>query len=184
MACIARRRAIVVWRLPLPDRVSVPSLLLDDAERRRAARWRHLDDRNRFVLGRSALRSLLGSVLGLPPDAVPLRQRPGAAPELTGDGPVPPLWWSVSHGGRLVVVAVARRPVGVDVEPVASGRPWTRREALMKAGRPDGRPPTWRVARLPVDQHHVGSVAAPGLWRLRLVTRDLAFAPVGGGGPS
>lgn len=160
------RRQVLVWRADLPR--SVSTAWLDDAERRRAASYRHTDDRSRFVLGRTMLRALLGANLHVAPQAVSLTQLLGEAPQV--DGPVGDLRWSVSHSGSVVLVAIARRPVGVDVERTGAGRAWTDQEALFKAGRPDGRPFAWRIAALPVGPDHVGSVAAPWVWRLRVVT--------------
>jgi hypothetical protein len=166
MSCVPDARAVLVWRLWLP--AGVRGDWLDDAERRRAASYSHLADRNRFVAGRSLLRAVLAENLCVAPSEVPLVQPPGGPPELTG--PAHGLHWSVSHAGPLIAVALARRPVGVAVERGEASRDRVRREALFKAGAPDRGRLKWRVAKLPAGKDHVGSVAAPGLWRLRLTT--------------
>lgn len=162
-----RRNRVLVWRVDLP--LAVATDWLDEAERRRAAAFRLPADRDRFVLGRSMLRALLARELGVPPAAVPLAQRAGAPPELVGRHRTR-LRWSVSHSGSIVLVALARRAVGVDVEHAGAGRHWVRAEAAFKARQRTGRcAPWWRVAWLPVGAQHRAAVVAPGLWRLCLL---------------
>lgn len=68
-----------------------------------------------FVTGRTLARDLLGRRLGLAPAAVPLA--------VADDRPVLPPgtgWFvSITHSGPVVACAVARRPVGIDVESAA-----------------------------------------------------------------
>lgn len=75
--------------------------------------------RRHFVLGRSALRSLLGEISGRPPADVGL---------WTGeDGAVRcdlPGWHcSIAHAEERIVAAAARRPIGVDVEFIRPREP-------------------------------------------------------------
>jgi len=97
-------------------------LLLDDAERERRARLRHAADRDRFTVGCALLRSLLGRLTGVAPALVevdrtcPDCDRPHGKPTPRDAAN---LDCSVSHGGDLVVVAVARGVrIGVDVEEI------------------------------------------------------------------
>lgn len=80
---------------------------LTDDERARAARYRAPDDRARFVLGRRRLRAVCAAYT----DA-PVWHDNRGRPRVEGDE----LFVSASHSGRIGAVAVARRPVGVDVE--------------------------------------------------------------------
>jgi phosphopantetheinyl transferase len=87
---------------------------LPESEHRRATGMR-LDARRRsFVLGRTLLRAAVARVAGVGPDEVVVEIEPGGRPVLAG--PLKPLSVSIAHSGRYVVVAVANRPVGVDVE--------------------------------------------------------------------
>jgi 4'-phosphopantetheinyl transferase len=113
-----------------------PAAWLDAAERRRAGTFQAPAARRRFIVAHGLLRRLLARQLGVPPADVPLATdrsgRPAPVASPSGD-----LWWTLSHAGSRVVVAVARpgavagpgaaaalvavaRPgaVGVDVEPV------------------------------------------------------------------
>jgi 4'-phosphopantetheinyl transferase len=92
--------------------------LLDAAERRRAAAFRFDRDRARYVVGRAALRRVLGAALSLSPRQVPLVSGVHGKPRLeSGGGP----GFNVSHSERVCVIAVAEEgatDVGVDIEVV------------------------------------------------------------------
>ena len=87
--------------------------LLLSAEQHRAARYARPADQLRFQVGRASLRCLLGQQLGLPPAAVPLRLSPLGKPELAEPAH---LHFNVAHSGEWVLIALAARLVGVDVE--------------------------------------------------------------------
>lgn len=87
--------------------------LLTPAEQQRAARYVRPADRRRFRVGRAALRCLLGQRLGLAPAAVPLRLSPLGKPELAAPAG---LHFNVAHSGEWVLIALAAKPVGIDVE--------------------------------------------------------------------
>jgi len=89
---------------------------LSAAERARAARFVHENDRARFVAARGILREILGAALGIAPGALALSAGPFGKPFLLRDGLAAPLRFSLSHSGGLLVVALACREVGVDVE--------------------------------------------------------------------
>ena len=93
---------------------------LSHQEQQRHAALRRPDDRERFLLGRGALRRLLGSWLALAPVAVPIESGPHGKPRCPG-GPE----FNVSHSGDLILLALhPNRPVGVDVERARQGLPW------------------------------------------------------------
>ncbi|HET9443381.1 MAG TPA: 4'-phosphopantetheinyl transferase superfamily protein [Acidimicrobiales bacterium] len=87
-----------------------------------SGRWQRLRfpaDRRRHLAARGWSRRVLGAALGLAPEAVPLAHAPGK-PVLEGPaGAV--VHFNLSHAGDLAVIAVARQPVGIDVEPVDAG---------------------------------------------------------------
>jgi 4'-phosphopantetheinyl transferase len=94
--------------------------LLDEVERERRDRYLRTEDRDRFTLGVAVSRLVLGPLLGVPPDRVPLDRacpdcgKPHGRPTVAG-GPQ----LSVSHSGDRVAVAFASAgPVGVDVEAI------------------------------------------------------------------
>lgn len=89
--------------------------LLTAAERSRRDRYRRPEDQDRFGLGRALCRTILGLRLGRPPSSIELEVGPLGRPVLA-NAPQGP-WFSISHSGELVVVALAPTPhVGVDVE--------------------------------------------------------------------
>lgn len=80
----------------------------------------------RFAIGRRTVREMLSSLIGVSARAVPIRLGPRGKPDLDATPGRPPLWFSVSHSGDLLAVAISRvSTVGVDVEslrPVAEWR--------------------------------------------------------------
>ncbi|HEX9012321.1 MAG TPA: 4'-phosphopantetheinyl transferase superfamily protein [Anaerolineaceae bacterium] len=109
-----------VWRVPLdpPDEEAArfASLLAPD-EAARAARYRYAELRREYVVGRGALRALLGAYLGAAPRQVALdyedRGRPVLAANFAGSG----LRFNLSNARDLALIAITRgRGVGVDLE--------------------------------------------------------------------
>jgi 4'-phosphopantetheinyl transferase len=164
-----RRVRAEVWVDDLPDVLRPGDLaLLDGDERARADRFVRAVSRVQFVGAHAALRRRLGDLLGADPGSLRFTPAPcvrcggpHGKPELAGDQ-AGLMHFSLSHSGRMVAVAAAGAPVGVDVEavrPLAAGdlaarffsdderrlvgdaadapaafvRLWTRKEALLKA---------------------------------------------------
>ncbi len=103
--------------------------LLDATERRRWKAYRRDEDRARFLAGCALAKTALARYTGLRPADVRFDRTCGQCGEPHGkpviEGPVVAgraVEHSVAHSGDLVTVAVARAPVGVDVEQL-DGRP-------------------------------------------------------------
>jgi 4'-phosphopantetheinyl transferase len=96
-------------------------------ERARAERFRQSDDRRRYILGRSLLRTMLGRRLDRAPGSLIFGANAHGKPTLAdADG----LAFNVSHSGDYVLVAVGdAAAIGVDVEQ------WRPDLALMDVGR-------------------------------------------------
>ncbi|MFF4187557.1 4'-phosphopantetheinyl transferase family protein [Streptomyces sp. NPDC001691] len=98
--------------------------LLSKEERDRAARFVHAGAAAGFVAGRAASRRILSELLDVPPAEIGLGRRPcpGCGDPLHGPPavlhPRSPWWISISHTEGCGMLAVARVPVGVDVEVV------------------------------------------------------------------
>lgn len=99
---------------------------LTPAELERLEGFRRDEDRERFLVGRGLLRSILGRCVGLPPIDVPLRAGPFGKPTLDGIlGRRPPVRFNVSHSGRVVVLAfTCAGEIGVDVETALLPDDW------------------------------------------------------------
>ncbi len=92
-------------------------VLLSDAERARAGRYRFPRDRRRFIVARATLRSLLGWYLCLAPETISLGAGTNGKPELDRTMHRLSLEFNLSHSDELALYAFAlRRPVGIDVE--------------------------------------------------------------------
>lgn len=111
---------VVVSRLGgPPEAVRTSSVLLSDAERRRANRFAFDRDRRRFVLARARLRELLGERLGVRPESVELAYGACGKPALAGRFADSGLRFNLSHRDDVAVYAFSREgDVGIDVEAV------------------------------------------------------------------
>ena len=97
---------------------------LDDHERHRAEAFLFDTDRHRYRVAHVMLRRVLAAYQGTRPGELTFGREPcprcGRAcgrPVLAAGGP----WFSLSHSGDVVLIAVARRPVGADVERAPAG---------------------------------------------------------------
>ncbi|MER5968056.1 4'-phosphopantetheinyl transferase superfamily protein [Streptomyces sp. NPDC002057] len=91
---------------------------LDPAERRRAAEYVRPGDRVQYLAAHLALRRILARYTGVPAGRLRFGREAWGRPVLLGV-PDPPSF-SLSHSHGLVLLGVARRPVGVDVQRVPS----------------------------------------------------------------
>jgi len=121
-----------VWWARRQDASPALAELLDETEQARRAAYRRDEDRMRFVVGCALAKIVLAAYSGQRPADVRFDRacatcgQPHGKPVAAALG----LEHSVSHSGDLVAVAVARSPVGVDVEqldgrsrPVGGGDP-------------------------------------------------------------
>ncbi len=117
-----------VWRaaLELPARrlSSLWAVLAAD-ERARAEAFRMRGDRDRFVVGRGVLRSVLGGYLRRAPAELHIACEAHGKPSLVGTAAAGSLRFNVSHSEGLVLVAVASAAeVGVDVQWIRPDLSW------------------------------------------------------------
>lgn len=107
-----------VW-LVVPDdahRVAIADAL-SESERERRDGFLHLGARGQFLTGRWLLRNVLARLEHLHPRDVRLNETERGALELADDSNGPSGWHlNLSHTDGLVALAVARTPVGIDVE--------------------------------------------------------------------
>ena len=105
--------------------------VLDESERQRAARFVRDVDRHSYLAAHIALRYVLGRHLETAPGELgfvrqpcPTCDGPHGRPVLAvpGSAAEPPVQFSLSHGGDLVLVGIAGTHVGVDVEEVPEAR--------------------------------------------------------------
>lgn len=115
---------IHVWAVrldPAPERVERLERLLDPDERERAGRFRFDKHRRQFVVGRGALRTLLGGYLGIRPQDVRFtyghRGKPFLAPPQDAGG----LFFNLTNSDELALVGfISGVEIGVDVEYMRS----------------------------------------------------------------
>lgn len=141
---------------------SVPALLplLTNSERQRAHRYHFTKDKNRFIICRALLKFILAEHTGLKVDNICIEVNSNKKPYLASD---PSVYFNISHSVDYAIIAIAKNPVGVDVEhinrnfsytdivptvchqseikiiensndpPLNFYKFWTRKEALVKA---------------------------------------------------
>jgi len=110
---------IQIWSIPLDppsERVAALTRMLTPDEEARAARFRFDVHRRRYVVGRGALRELLGAYLGARPERLRFdyaeRGKPDLAAPWKGE-----LAFNLSNSEDLALAAFVRgRDLGVDVE--------------------------------------------------------------------
>lgn len=104
-----------LWRIELDS--PGPSLrpLLAADERQRADRFVTERLRNRFIRARGSLRAILGRYLDRPATGLEFEYGELGKPALREGGD---LAFNLSHADNLALLAIARAPVGVDLEPL------------------------------------------------------------------
>jgi 4'-phosphopantetheinyl transferase len=131
-----------VWRVSLDERTERHDALLTADEYRRADRFFRAADAARFVIVRATLRSLLSRYLGMEPADIVLGEGPNGKPRVTG------IEFNVSHSEHVGLIAIGRKPVGVDVERIRDDLDATRlarrtfappEVAVLDALKPDAR---------------------------------------------
>jgi len=95
---------------------------LGQEEQARCERFVRSERQRQFIVGRALLRSMLGRLLDIAPQAVTLIEQPGKAPALDR-AMTTPIGLSISHSGPWVACAVsAKTAVGLDIERIDPAR--------------------------------------------------------------
>lgn len=102
-----------VWAVDL-DCASGDLSLVSTSERTRAGRLRLLHQRRRWLTAHHAVRRILALELGADPAGLEFDTTAAGKPFLAR--PAASLEFNLSHSGRHCLIAVADRPVGVDIE--------------------------------------------------------------------
>ena len=210
----------VVVRWATVDAVDAhsPPPWLSDGELTRLVSTRQVLDQQRFIGVRIILRTAVSEAAGCAESQVELRQHcdrcggPHGRPLVTIAGTAGP-HVSMAHAGNLAVVALAGRPVGIDLEPLGADpdalRTWVRTEAVLKATghgldvdpslievsdpldtprllswKGPGRRPALRMADLAICDASVTSVARLGRRRMDIDARPVELAPAAPAAPA
>ena len=112
-----RADELILW-FGLPGTAGWPDLLgrLGDDEQVRAARFHFAADRWAFAAAHAGLRALLGRMLACPPRRLRFATGAHGKPHLDRNRHDTDVAFNISHTRGCVVIAVARRAVGIDVE--------------------------------------------------------------------
>jgi 4'-phosphopantetheinyl transferase len=100
---------------------------LSHDEMSRASRFRNAIDADRFLTSRAALRVVLGRYTGQHPSEIRFVVGEYGKPHLRRErGDRGPLAFNVTHSGSWCLIAVAREPVGIDIERITPVREGSR----------------------------------------------------------
>ena len=117
--------AVHVWRArlnqsPMEVRRLQDALAID--ERSRAERFYFRHDRERFIVARGILRTILGRYLDRAPESLSFGYGPYGKPALVSDAGPEEIRFNISHSHGMVLYVVTRGPeIGVDLELVRDG---------------------------------------------------------------
>ncbi|MFB2975156.1 4'-phosphopantetheinyl transferase family protein [Microseira sp. BLCC-F43] len=106
-----------IWRADLDQPESCQTQLaatLSTDEQARAQRFHFDVHRQRFIVGRGILRNILGRYLGKEPRELEFCYSDRGKPSL--GGPHTSVCFNLSHSQSLALYAIARRPIGIDLE--------------------------------------------------------------------
>jgi 4'-phosphopantetheinyl transferase len=101
----------LIWHFRLDEQAD--ENLLSPNERQRADRLLIPQKRQHFIAARVGLRLILSQQTSIPPQDLIFAYQPQGKPYLVG---MESVYFNLSHADDLAVVAVADRPVGIDVE--------------------------------------------------------------------
>lgn len=111
-------RGIKLYKIELSKfQESVSSLIafLSPFEKNRANRYHFSNDKNRFIISRTVLKFLLSKQTGLDVNEIVLDKYSNKKPCLPSH---PSIFFNVTHAGDYALIAIAKKPVGVDIEHV------------------------------------------------------------------
>ena len=106
---------LAVWRIDAE--APVPPDCLTEEDTARAAHFLRAEDRAASLAARAGLRAILGECLGERPRDLEFQQAPMGKPSLAGPAGSD-VYFNLTHSHGLAALAVARFPVGVDIEAV------------------------------------------------------------------
>jgi 4'-phosphopantetheinyl transferase len=107
-----------VWRINISSNLSLLNKFLatmNPEEIARANRYFHLKDKNRSIIGRGALRYILGKYLNRLPDLIEFGIGENKKPHILNTGQTD-LHYNVSHSGDWILIAISNSEIGADTE--------------------------------------------------------------------
>ncbi|CAN5252337.1 hypothetical protein BH09BAC6_BH09BAC6_18750 [soil metagenome] len=88
--------------------------LMDTGEISRAGRYLRQQDKDRFIISRGALRTILGKYLQQAPASIQFHIGKNKKPQIANTDK--PFYYNISHSGDWILLAVSGAEVGADVE--------------------------------------------------------------------
>lgn len=94
--------------------------LITPEERKRAERLLDREQGTRRAAARGVLREILAEYLGVAPEGITIATGEHGKPFVPGAG----IHFNLSHSGDLILIALAQREIGIDLEAIRSDLPW------------------------------------------------------------
>jgi 4'-phosphopantetheinyl transferase len=110
------REDVHIWKFPVK---SFELSLLSSSECQTAERFRFDEDKNRYSVGKQALRLLLSKYLSISPEGISIYSQSGGKPFISN--PISSIQFNISHSGYFVLLAMANDAVGIDIEKMDPG---------------------------------------------------------------
>lgn len=117
---VALNAGVHLYRISIDNtlyRLATFNALLSPDEHFKADRYLKQQDRDRFTVGRGALREILASYMGISATAIQFGAGINKKPFAIAD---PQLCFSISYSSDWVLIAVSNKDVGVDIEFIDS----------------------------------------------------------------
>ncbi|MGN6393952.1 MAG: 4'-phosphopantetheinyl transferase family protein [Mucilaginibacter sp.] len=111
-------KSVDIWSISINPLLPVPGsrlAILPADEKDRANRFYRQNDRNRFLISRWALRTILARYLGLEPSAMIFEAGKNKKPHIKNPGGLS-LHYNLSHSAENILLAVSDEAIGADVE--------------------------------------------------------------------
>lgn len=109
---------IHIWRVYIPSNIKVldgSDDVLSETELSWAGEYKLVADRNRFIVLRVILRTLLGLYTGLNPNQVTINNDIYGKPYIANAN-ITPIHFNLSHSGDWILIGFSNQTIGVDIE--------------------------------------------------------------------
>ena len=104
-----------IWKIQINENLALLnsfSSLLSNDELIRADKYFQLRDKNRFIISRGALRTILGRYIKQDPVLIEFKKGADQKPYLINSQ----VCYNISHSGDWIVIAVCQTAIGIDIE--------------------------------------------------------------------
>ena len=116
-------RGMQIWRVQIPNcmQLLAKTKLLPEKETSRAAKYAKQKDKDRYIISRLVLRKLLSRYSGRPFHEIIISDGKNNKPFSPGSG----IHFNIAYSGHYILIAIAEREVGLDMELISENFDYT-----------------------------------------------------------